>query len=377
MQCPKCGHIQSGGEECSRCGIIFAKFARVQAKGREIESSPSENTRLTTPSPKTHQWMKVALPCLGVALMSVLLYAIFKPDGSSAPDSSPPPVPQAQVQQVSEEQDTNGLADQLAKAVPTRNPIEKARNATVFIRSGIGIGSGFFINRECYILTNRHVVQISAEEKEQLVIEQRQLEKSIQTMKAEIKAMVENYLLSGVPVYEDNLPLPLKMHIASLHAAQTRYEEIGLILRGADGLNGDIEISLVDGTTFDAMLVEVSREDDLALLHIENSGCPFLQTRSVEQVEFGQKVYTIGNPIGLHHTVTAGILSGYRQEGTFKLIQTDAPINPGNSGGPLIDASGSVIGINTMVLRNTQGIGFAIPIETALEDFADYLSEDI
>jgi serine protease Do len=377
MQCPKCGHTQSGGEECSHCGIFFDKFARVQAKKQEIESSVSGNTRPTKPSSRTHGRWKLAVPCLCVALMTLLLYTLFRSGESSAPESSPPPVPQEKARQASEEQAIKGLADQLAKAVPTRNPIEKARNATVFIRSGIGIGSGFFINRECYILTNRHVVQIPAEEKEQMVIERRQLEASIQTMKAEIKAMAENYLLSGVPVYEDNLPLPLKMHIASLHAAQTRYEEIGLLLQGADDLNGDIEISLVDGTTYDATLVEVSDEHDLALLHIESSGCPCLQTRSAEQVQFGQKVYTIGNPSGLHHTVTAGILSSYRQEGPFKLIQTDAPINPGNSGGPLIDASGRVIGINTMVLRDTEGIGFAIPIETALEDFGNYLSENM
>jgi serine protease Do len=377
MQCPKCGHTQSGGEECSSCGIVFEKYTRVQAKRQANDSGAAENLRATPPSPKTgHRW-KLAIVCLCAASMFILLYCIFKPGDPPAPEPGPPPVPQEEQQQASAEPGSGGLAAQLASAVPPRNPIEKARNATVFIRSGIGIGSGFFINHDCYILTNRHVVKILAEEKEQLVFEQRHLEARIQTMKAEIKAMTENYLLSGVPVYEDNIPLPLKMHIASLHAAQTRYEEIGLLLQGADGLNGDIEISLVDGTAFDAMLVDVSDEHDLALLHIESSGCPCLQTSSVEQVQFGQKVYTIGNPSGLNHTVTAGILSGYRQEGKFKLIQTDAPINPGNSGGPLIDGSGGVIGINTMVLRDTEGIGFAIPIETALEEFDDYLSENM
>jgi S1-C subfamily serine protease len=68
--------------------------------------------------------------------------------------------------------------------------------------------------------------------------------------------------------------------------------------------------------------------------------------------------------------VTSGIFSGERGEGHERLLQTDAPINPGNSGGPLITENGEVIGINTLVLRGTQGIGFAIPIEAAFDDFA-------
>ena len=69
--------------------------------------------------------------------------------------------------------------------------------------------------------------------------------------------------------------------------------------------------------------------------------------------------------------MTSGVFSGEREQGEQRLLQTDAPINPGNSGGPLITENGRVIGINTMVLRGTQGIGFAIPIETALDQFSE------
>jgi S1-C subfamily serine protease len=85
----------------------------------------------------------------------------------------------------------------------------------------------------------------------------------------------------------------------------------------------------------------------------------------------GSRLYTIGNPAGLAYTVTSGIFSGERQEGGQRLLQTDAPINPGNSGGPLLLESGAVIGINTMVLRGAQGVGFAIPIEAALDEFPE------
>ncbi len=86
-------------------------------------------------------------------------------------------------------------------------------------------------------------------------------------------------------------------------------------------------------------------------------------------------MYTIGSPVGLRQTVTAGIFSGYRkrEDNDQVYLQTDAAINPGNSGGPLIDEFGFVYGVNTMILRNTEGIGFAIPIETVFEEFGSDL----
>jgi S1-C subfamily serine protease len=83
----------------------------------------------------------------------------------------------------------------------------------------------------------------------------------------------------------------------------------------------------------------------------------------------GARLYTVGSPLGLAYTVTSGIFSGERQLGTQRLLQTDAPINPGNSGGPLLNEAGMVVGINTMGVRGAQGLGFAIPIEAALQEF--------
>lgn len=137
----------------------------------------------------------------------------------------------------------------------------------------------------------------------------------------------------------------------------------------------DIEITLVDGSTYDAVIVETSEDHDLALLRIFEKGCPCLKPDSVEKLAHGQRVYTVGNPEGLKHTVTSGILSSYRTVGKDKIIQTDAPINPGNSGGPLINEDGKVIGINTAVWKDTEGIGFAIPIEVALEEFQRQLGK--
>jgi hypothetical protein len=301
MQCPKCGHTQSGGEECSACGIIFKKYIQIQTGRRQADAGFTETVGKATTAPKKNNLPKIMLLCLGLAVLTVPLYLIFKSKGTSGPSQ----VLQAEHEQLNNSTETppspndqskNGLAFQLESDAPSRNPIEKARNATVFIKSGIGIGSGFFINRGCYILTNRHVVQISAEDKEKLVIERDELEKIIESMKAEIEKMVDYFRDSGERVDENHLPLPLEARLQTLHWAERRFEAIGQLLDGADGLNGDIEISLIDGSTHDADLIETSDDHDLALLRIESINCPCLETNSVNQIQFGQKVYTIGNP---------------------------------------------------------------------------------
>ncbi len=133
----------------------------------------------------------------------------------------------------------------------------------------------------------------------------------------------------------------------------------------------DIKVSLVDGSSYHITWagIQSSNTNDLALLTLGGTDCPFLESAASDDLAMGDHVYTIGNPSGLEYTVTSGIISGYRQREGQRLIQTDAPVNPGNSGGPLINSNGKVLGINTMIMKDTQGIGFAIPIETAIEEF--------
>jgi len=120
----------------------------------------------------------------------------------------------------------------------------------------------------------------------------------------------------------------------------------------------------------------VSETSDLALMSLFSGDWSYIERPpKMMAMHQGDKVYTIGSPVGLRHTVTAGIFSGYRQQETNGQVylQTDAAINPGNSGGPLIDENGYARGVNTMILRDTEGIGFAIPIETVFEEFSSTL----
>jgi len=125
-----------------------------------------------------------------------------------------------------------------------------------------------------------------------------------------------------------------------------------------------------DGHEYPAKIIGRDKETDLALLKIEvKKDLPYLDFANSEKAEVGEWVLAIGNPFGLGHTVTKGIISAKGRiigAGPFdNFIQTDASINPGNSGGPLIDLKGRVIGINTAIIASGHGIGFAIPSNMA------------
>jgi S1-C subfamily serine protease len=137
-----------------------------------------------------------------------------------------------------------------------------------------------------------------------------------------------------------------------------------------------IKIILSDGMEHYAGYVHTSDRYDLALLALfAYDGTPLKREPQGQRMHQGDKVFTVGSPVGLRHTVTSGVFSGFRQRGENGPIylQTDAAINPGNSGGPLIDAKGYVHGVNTMILRDTEGIGFAIPIDKVFNEFGSIL----
>jgi serine protease Do len=127
-----------------------------------------------------------------------------------------------------------------------------------------------------------------------------------------------------------------------------------------------IKVSLADGRVLDAKLIGRSPEIDIALIKVEAAELPAVVLGDSDTLEVGDWVLAIGNPFGLSHTVTAGIVSAKGRVigmGPYdSLIQTDAAINPGNSGGPLFNTKGEVVGINTVIIASGQNLGFAVPI---------------
>jgi serine protease DegS len=135
----------------------------------------------------------------------------------------------------------------------------------------------------------------------------------------------------------------------------------------------DIVVMLQDGRNSNATLIGADIESDLAVLKINLDGLTTIKLAREHRVEVGDVVFAIGNPFGVGQTVTMGIISATGRAGLGlnqfeNFIQTDAAINPGNSGGALIDANGTLIGINTAIFSHSggsQGIGFAIPSDYA------------
>ncbi|WP_017292549.1 HhoA/HhoB/HtrA family serine endopeptidase [Geminocystis herdmanii] len=149
----------------------------------------------------------------------------------------------------------------------------------------------------------------------------------------------------------------------------------GVIMTNAHVVEGAKLVSVVmkNGQSVEGEVLGIDTMTDVAVVKITGQNLPTIPLGKTTDLTPGQWAIAIGNPLGLDNTVTLGIISALGRSSAevgvgdkrVKFIQTDAAINPGNSGGPLLNAQGEVIGINTAIRANAQGLGFAIPIETA------------
>lgn len=149
----------------------------------------------------------------------------------------------------------------------------------------------------------------------------------------------------------------------------------GQILTNAHVVDGadSVTVTLKDGRTFKGKVMGTDPLTDVAVIQIDAENLPVVKLGDSNDLQVGEWAIAIGNPLGLDNTVTTGIVSATGRSSSeigvadkqVDFIQTDAAINPGNSGGPLLNAKGEVIGMNTAIIQNAQGIGFAIPINRA------------
>ena len=183
-----------------------------------------------------------------------------------------------------------------------------------------------------------------------------------------------------------NLDHPLFRHFFGNQIPSDRTEEgtgsgfflssDGVILTNAHVVEGSKVVSVVmkNGQSYEGQVLGIDTMTDVAVVKISAENMPTIPLGTTNQLNPGQWAIAIGNPLGLDNTVTAGIISALGRSSSevgipdkrVRFIQTDAAINPGNSGGPLLNDRGEVIGVNTAIRANAQGLGFAIPIETAI-----------
>ncbi len=154
------------------------------------------------------------------------------------------------------------------------------------------------------------------------------------------------------------------------------FDANGLILTNRHVVSGNptkLTVKLKDGRTLDGTIYGIDTLTDLAIVKVNETGLPTAAIGDSSTIQVGQQAIAIGSPLGeFTDSVTTGIISAIGrsidvEDGTTlsNLLQTDTAINPGNSGGPLLDGSGKVIGINTAIAGNAEGIGFAIPVNIA------------
>lgn len=175
--------------------------------------------------------------------------------------------------------------------------------------------------------------------------------------------------------FGDRIPTPRSEQIQRGTGSGFIISANGEVLTNAHVVEGadTVTVKLKDGRSLQGKVMGRDPVTDVAVVKIEANNLPVVKLGNSDQLKPGEWAIAIGNPLGLDNTVTTGIISGTGRSSSdvgvpdkrVAFIQTDAAINPGNSGGPLLAANGEVIGINTAIIQGAQGLGFAIPINTA------------
>ncbi len=184
--------------------------------------------------------------------------------------------------------------------------------------------------------------------------------------------------------FGDSVPTPPEERVQEGLGSGFIISSDGQILTNAHVVkNADtVQVELKNGETFEGKVLGQDPLTDMAVIDIDANDLPTVPLGNSENVQPGQWAIAIGNPLGLDETVTLGVISATGRPSSaigvsdkrVEFIQTDAAINPGNSGGPLLNAQGEVIGINTAIIGKAQGLGFAVPINTA-KDVAQQIIE--
>jgi S1-C subfamily serine protease len=142
------------------------------------------------------------------------------------------------------------------------------------------------------------------------------------------------------------------------------------------GTDSKAIVRLADSSEIEGQVVRSFADYDLAFIKVDVSGNKYGTLQEKPAIKVGQRVFAIGHPLGLKNTLTQGVVSSIARliRGTH-YIQTDAAVNPGNSGGPLLNDFAEVIGLNTLVVRDVQGIGFAVPTQVILDRYQEVVED--
>ena len=372
--CPKCSSKLTNKVECTSCGLIFDKYFQAEARRKAQAEKDAEKKE------RFRKHVLVALSGLilaGIAAAAFLFWVrtdvppVTKQDASLTDNSRDGVEQDAEHPDVQKPKDIGVIGK---GGDGDKQFIQNAINATVTVETPWGaVGSGFFIN-ENSLVTNRHVAEFNIKDFD---VFRKKVAKGREEANLEADAIKElKQKLDGMPDGPNRTQVFNLIHEKEAglnnYLSQLQKAEKEVADMDEKRLSQDIKIILADGSEHSVSTILLSDAHDLALLKVYGVNTAILRpNKNGRHLEQGDTVFTIGSPSGLRNTVTSGIFSGYRKAaGNDDIyLQIDAPINPGNSGGPLIDGHGNVYGVNTMILTNTEGLGFAIPIEAVFDDF--------
>jgi len=355
--------------------VIFERYIKFQEKKKAQETRTVENADKQNSSGVVSKILQLVI-LVAVVAGGTYYFTGYKPKQEQQVAQSTKVVDDVVVREAIVTAKPQKKAFNVESAVikSKYNTIETARNATVSIETPWGTGSGFFISKD-YIVTNKHVVEVDGAKIEEYRKEVVKLRKLIKLEKQKIAGYRRDMLNMPLGPQRSQLKIIIKDLEGQLAEFMPKYEEMEeRLVKMEERVNASsIKIILADGSEHYANYLLVSDDHDLALMSLYTEKSEYLRKSPLKNsLHQGDKVFAIGSPVGLRNTVTSGIFSSYRRVGKNGpvYLQTDAAINPGNSGGPLVDENGYVWGVNTMILLNTEGIGFAIPMSTVYEEFS-------
>ena len=381
MECPKCRHQQEATDKCASCGIYFAKVQSPAPAAKK--STRADRQRADPPS----SGIGVGPLVVTAVVTGLIVFGFMRGRDKPAADT------RAVTERTVRVFEGQTIVSAPGEALPTQpvnvqpqpvesaaagKPLEAARDATVIIETSWGMGSGFIIDAQCHVVTNRHVVETDGSRVAEGVVRERETQIALSEAQDQLQqaiAEAEYRLRSLRNEPAANLErVELEKQIEEMRRAQadpSKYLKNHIAKTVDKAGRAGFSATLPDGKRYDALYAKFADDLDLALFQLPAHFCAHIPPGRSRDLAFGQRLYTIGNPSGMTYTLTSGVFSGERFDGETRYLQTDAPINPGNSGGPLITENGRVIGVNSMVLRDTQGIGFALPIEAVFKAFPE------
>jgi len=366
MRCPKCGYKREPEDsECPKCGVIYAKYETIHSR-REKEEKESIYDFHHSPKVKDMGIIKftpkiITLFAVGMGFLLVLLIVVRNYQGA---DTKRQQLKKKSVVTVRESLDEQKIKKMLREEIlldenTVRSNIARACSATVKIVTPFCAGSGFLVTDDGYLITNKHVIECAYKGHEDIFKKYNSMKKAVASMSERV-----NLLKWGKDWQR------YKREESRLLRAQSQLDKF--VNKHYKQLFGVLFTALFsDGTVRDVTVVQVSFGYDLALLRAEGANeFQFIKIGSSRKLSPSEPLYAIGNPLALEEIVTRGIFSSIR--GNW--IQSSVMVNPGNSGGPLITREGKVVGVNTILAKGPGGgYTLSIPIETAINEFSNYL----